>query len=45
MEYRVNTTESIGKSPEYAGTAFMMLKMLDLKHEVEKLLGGQENQL
>ena len=26
---------------EYAGTAFTMLKMFDLDHEVEKLLGGQ----
>ena len=27
---------------KYAGTAFTMLKMLGLDHEVEKLLGGKE---
>ena len=28
---------------EYAGTAFTMLKMFGLEHEVEKLLGGRVN--
>lgn len=30
---------------EYAGTAFTMLKMFGLEHEVEKLLGGRVNTL
>jgi hypothetical protein len=33
------------KSSEYAGTAFTMLKMFGLEHEVDKLLGGQVNTL
>ena len=30
---------------EYAGTAFTMLKMFGLDHEVDKLLGGRVNNL
>ena len=33
------------KPLEYAGTAFTMLKMFRLEHEVEKLLGGRVNSL
>ena len=33
------------QAPEYAGTAFTMLKMFGLEHEVRKLLGGQINSL
>jgi hypothetical protein len=33
------------QSLEYAGTAFTMLKMFGLEHEVEKLLGGRVNTL
>jgi len=33
------------KPSEYAGTAFTMLKMFGLEHEVEKLLGGRVNTL
>ena len=33
------------QASEYAGTAFTMLKMFGLDHEVEKLLGGRVNTL
>jgi hypothetical protein len=33
------------QTSEYAGTAFMMLKMFGLEHEVEKVLSGRVNNL
>ena len=33
------------KPSEYAGTAFTMLQMFGLGHEVEKLIGSQANTL